>query len=57
MLFLAGVSSLATVMDIPTKLRLAFEVFDYKEKGTLSRDSIESIIGGEWKIAAFQIYS
>ena len=45
-LFLAGVSPLASVMDLTTKLRLAFEVFDYNETGTISRDNMESVIGG-----------
>lgn len=46
LLFLAGVSPLASVMDVTTKLRLAFEVFDYEETGTISRDDMESVIGG-----------
>jgi Ca2+-binding EF-hand superfamily protein len=34
-------------MDVTTKLRLAFEVFDYNEKGTISRHDMELVIGGE----------
>lgn len=50
LLFLAGVSPLASVMDVPTKLRLAFEVFDYQETGTMSRDNMESVIGGNFTV-------
>lgn len=34
-------------MDVATKLRLAFEVFDYRETGTVTRDEMESVIGGK----------
>eukprot|EP00804_Cyclotella_cryptica_P026643 CCRYP_019091-RA/>CCRYP_019091-RA protein AED:0.34 eAED:0.34 QI:127/1/1/1/0.5/0.66/3/1072/204 len=53
LLFLAGVSPLASVMDVTTKLRFAFEVFDYKQTGTISRKNMESVLSAINKVSSF----
>lgn len=42
--FLAGISPLATVMDVDTKLRFAIEVYDHKKTGRISRANLLGIL-------------
>lgn len=42
--FFAGISPLASVMDVNTKLQFAIEVYDYKKTGRVSRGSLVRIL-------------
>mmetsp|Transcript_737 Transcript_737/g.1268 ORF Transcript_737/g.1268 Transcript_737/m.1268 type:complete len:204 (-) Transcript_737:39-650(-) len=44
--FLAGISPLASTMDIGTKLRFALEVFDVNQTGKINYDDALSILAG-----------
>lgn len=46
LLFLAGISPLASTMDVTTKLRFALEVFDVHQTGKIKFDDALSILGG-----------
>jgi Ca2+-binding EF-hand superfamily protein len=46
LLFLAGISPLASTMDIGTKLRFALEMFDVHQTGRIKFDDALSILGG-----------
>jgi Ca2+-binding protein (EF-Hand superfamily) len=46
LIFLAGISPLASTMDVTTKLRFALEVFDVHQTGKISFDEALSILGG-----------
>ena len=46
LVFLAGVSPLASTMDIETKLLFAFEVFDIDSTGCLQRADAKKILNG-----------
>ncbi|KAL7522015.1 hypothetical protein ACHAWX_006707 [Stephanocyclus meneghinianus] len=40
-------------MDVTTKLRFAFEVFDYKHTGKISRKNMESVLIAINKVSSF----
>ena len=42
--FFAGVSPLASIKDVDTKLQFAMEVYDHKKTGRVSRDSLVQIL-------------
>ncbi len=42
--FFAGISPLASVMDVNTKLQFAIEVYDYKKTGRVSRGNLVRIL-------------
>jgi len=42
--FFAGISPLASIMDVNTKLQYAIEVYDYKKTGRVSRISLVRIL-------------
>ena len=46
LLFLAGISPIASTMDVPTKIQFALELFDVHRTGRLRLDNALSILGG-----------
>jgi len=52
-LFFAGLSPLASVLDVSTKLRFALHVFDYKKTGRISRERLEAVLGAINSTASF----
>ncbi|KAL7447916.1 hypothetical protein ACHAXS_000107, partial [Conticribra weissflogii] len=51
--FFAGLSPLASVLDVSTKLRFAFQVFDHKKTGRISRERLEAMLGAINSTASF----
>ncbi|KAL7553564.1 hypothetical protein ACHAWF_016862 [Thalassiosira exigua] len=43
--FFASIGPLASVMDVPTKLKFSLEVYDYKKSGRISRNDLVTVLG------------
>lgn len=42
--FFAGISPLASVMDVATKLKFSLEVYDYKKSGRITREDLVTVL-------------
>mmetsp|Transcript_13391 Transcript_13391/g.28971 ORF Transcript_13391/g.28971 Transcript_13391/m.28971 type:complete len:207 (+) Transcript_13391:150-770(+) len=42
--FFAGISPLASVMDVATKLKFSLEVYDFKKSGQINRDDLVTVL-------------
>mmetsp|Transcript_21385 Transcript_21385/g.37750 ORF Transcript_21385/g.37750 Transcript_21385/m.37750 type:complete len:157 (-) Transcript_21385:405-875(-) len=48
LVFFTGISPLASVMDVATKLKFSLEVYDYKRSGRITREDLVTVLDGEY---------
>lgn len=51
--FFAGISPLASVMDVDTKLKFSLEVYDHQKSGRMSREDLITVLGAINKMASY----